>query len=190
METVITPQFKINFPNLFKPRMNDLNGKAEYSLVALFPKGTDMSKLHAAIQKVCEKKWGTDATKWPKNIRHPFREQSDRAKYDDITKKEVLPPGYERGGLYMNLKSTNQPGVVNQRVEKILDPEEIYSGCECIASVRPFAYSQAGNNGVSFSLLNVQKVKDGEPLSGRTRAEDHFTPISQDPDFNASSIFS
>ena len=31
-----------------------------------------------------------------------------------------------------------------------------------------------GNNGVACGLNNVQKVADGEPLTGRSRAEDDF----------------
>jgi hypothetical protein len=40
-----------------------------------------------------------------------------------------------------------------------------------------YAYDQAGNKGVSFGLLHIQKVKDGESFGNRTRAEDAFAPV-------------
>ena len=48
----------------------------------------------------------------------------------------------------------------------VIDPDDIYSGCICVASVTAFAYDQAGNKGVSFFLNSVLKLRDGDRLGG------------------------
>jgi hypothetical protein len=176
MANVNTPIFRVSYPNVFKPAFNKLNNKEEFSVVALFKKGEDLTKLKQAAQAAIEKKWGTDKTKWPKNLRSPFRDQAERAK--DVDGKRILPAGHEEGAIFLNLKSSQRPGVVDQQVQAIINESEFYSGCYAIASVNAYAYSQLGNNGVSFGLGNLQKVKDGEPLGNRARPEADFAPIS------------
>ncbi|PWG75044.1 hypothetical protein DF186_14750, partial [Enterococcus hirae] len=44
-------------------------------------------------------------------------------------------------------------------------------------SIRPFTYDVSGNRGVAFGLQNVQKLRDGDPLGGRTKPEDDFEPM-------------
>lgn len=193
MANVNTPAFRVSYPNVFKPRKNDLNDKMEYSIVALFKKGEDLTKLKEACQKAIVDKWGPDKTKWPKNLRTPFRLQEERAK--EVDGKRILPAGHEEGAVFLNLKSNRKPGVVDQNVQDIINEEEFYAGCWARASVNAFAYSQKGNNGVSFGLGNIQKVKDGEPLGNRARPEEDFAPIQSDEPTgaapaNATDIFS
>jgi hypothetical protein len=57
----------------------------------------------------------------------------------------------------------------------INDPKEIYPGAIVKASLRAYAYSVNGNNGVSFALGNLQKIKDGPRMDGRLSASDEFT---------------
>lgn len=187
MANVVTPEFRVSFPVVFAPRKNELNGKMEYSIVALFKKGEDLSKLKKACQEAIEKKWGVDQKKWPKNLRLPFRDQNEREKLNEETGKMFLPDGYEAGAIFLNLKSSQKPGVVDQKVQPIIDQAEFYAGCYAIASVNPFAYSQAGNNGVSLGLQNIQKVRDGEPFGGRTKAENDFAPVENG---DSTSLFS
>lgn len=169
---VTTPFFRVSYPNVFKPRLNKLNNKEEYNIQCLFPKGTDLTSLKQAAQSAMEKKWGSDQAKWPKNIRTPFRNQGDRAK-DGKT-----PMGYEDGAIYLNLRTDKRPGVVDQNRNPILDENEFYAGCWARATISAYAYDQAGNRGVSFGLLNLQKVKDDEPLGTRVSAEDDFQPVA------------
>ncbi len=189
MANVMTPNFRVSYPSVFKPKKNDLNGKDEYSVVALFPKGADLSKLKAAAQTVVTEKWGTDPKKWPQNLRLPFRDQGERAKEDEYSGKRVLPSGYEAGAIFMNLKSTQRPGVVDEKVQDILDESQFYAGCFARATVNFFAYDQKGNRGVSVSLINIQKVKDGDPLSGRAKAQDDFAPVEDSSDGSATGLF-
>lgn len=173
--SLVTPEFRVSFPSVFKPATNRLSNKEEYSIVALFPKGADLSKLKEAAKKAATDKWGPDQKKWPKNLRMPFRDQAEKAK--DVDGRQVLPPGHVEGAIFMNFKSQQKPGVVDQNVQPILDQSEFYPGCWAKASVRVYAYDQMGNAGISFGLGNVQKVKDGEPFGSRSNAEDEFAPV-------------
>jgi len=174
---VLTPEFRVSFPKVFKAERNDLNGKDEYSVVALFPKGADLSAMKAAAKAACEKKWGSDPKKWPKNMRAPFRDQVDRAKTDDDD-NEYLPAGYEAGAFYVNLKSIKRPGLVDAKVQDIIDESDFYGGCYARAQVNAFAYEQKGNAGVSFGLNHIQKLKDGESFGAAKRnASDVFESV-------------
>lgn len=168
---VSTPKFRVSFPNVFRPRKNEKNGKEEYSLMALFPKGADLSALTKACQEACEKKWGKDSSKWPKGLRSPIRDQAEREK------EGVLPPECVAGAKFINMKSNLKPGVVDQNVQVIMEESEFYAGCYARASLSAYAYDQQGNKGVAFGLRNVQKMGDGEPLGTISRPEDDFKPI-------------
>lgn len=175
---VLTPEFRVSYPKVFKAERNDLNGKDEFSLVALFPKGADLSKLKAAAKSACEKKWGTDPKKWPKNLRDPFRKQDDREKEDDDG-NAYLPDGYERGAFYLNLKSQKRPGLVDAKVQDIIDESDFYGGCYARAQINAFAYEQKGNAGVSFGLNHVQKLRDGDSFGSAVRnASDVFEAVA------------
>ena len=67
-----------------------------------------------------------------------------------------------------------KPGLVDKNLNPILDKTEVYSGCYGRASVSFFPYAAAGNNGVGCALNHLQKLEDGEPLGGMSRAEDDF----------------
>jgi len=179
MSNTITPKFRASYANVFQAKKNDLNDKMEFSIVALFPKGADLSELKAAAAAAAKEKWGD---KVPKNLRSPFRSE----KQDGST-----PDGMEDGGSFMNFKSNQKPGLIDARNQDIIDPVEFYSGCWARASVRAFAYDQKGNCGISFGLQNLQKLADGEPLGGsRVKASDEFKPVeTTEAGASASSIF-
>jgi hypothetical protein len=164
----ITPEFRVSYPKVFKPERNDLNGKDEYSVVALFAPGADLAKLKAAVKAAAEKKWGTDQKKWPKNMRSPFRDQGEREKEDDDGNK-YMPDGYVKGATMVTFKSTKKPGLVNARNEDIIDDSDFYGGCYARAQVNAAAYDQKGNAGVSLYLNHLQKLRDGESFGSVAR---------------------
>jgi hypothetical protein len=177
MSTVMTPKFRVSFPNVFKPKKNELSGKDEYSVMALFPKDADLTSLKKAAQEAIEEKWGKDRNKWPQNLKTPFRDQGEKAKFDEASGKKVLPVGHVEGAIFMNLKSSQRPGVVDQNVQDMIVETDFYAGCWARATVSAYAYDQKGNKGVAFGLQNIQKVAEGEPLSGRLKAIDEFAPV-------------
>lgn len=172
-DSVMTPEFRASYANVFRPgkAMND-GEEGKYGVTALFRKGEDLRKMEAAAKEAIIEKWGADKSKWPKNIRLPFRDQAEREK------DGALPAGHEAGAIFVNFTSKQKPGLVDKNVNPIIEETEFYSGCWARATVRAFAYDQKGNRGVAFGLQNVQKVRDDEPLGGRRRAEDDFQPLS------------
>lgn len=181
---VTTPTFRVSYANVFKAKKNDLNGKDEFSLVAVFAKGENLDALKKAAKIACIKKFGADESKWP-TIRSPFRDHREKMK------DGKLPEGHEVGGIFLNLKSTNRPQIVDQNVQEIIEEHRFYSGCYARASIGAYAYSQKGNNGVAFGLNHLQLVKDGPPMGGRPRVEDAFKAVEvETADSDAGSIFS
>lgn len=199
----MTPKFRVSFPKVFKAEVNKMSGKEEYSLTAIFPKDSDLSKVTSAIEAAAEEKWGPDKKKWPKPLRNPIRKAEDMAQKDDegnAIKDEngtfILSPGHEAGGLWVRLKSKQKPGLIDAKRDPIIDETQFYAGCWARATVKAFAYEQAGNKGVSLWIQNIQKLSDGDAIGGgRPKAEDQFEAISDLTDAasnssSADSIFS
>ena len=59
---------------------------------------------------------------------------------------------------------------------------EVYSGCYARVSVNFYAFNSNGNRGIACGLGNIQKVRDGEPLGGKSSAADDFA-TDLDDDF-------
>lgn len=176
MAVIKTPKFRVSYPKVFKPELNKLSKKMEYSLVALFANGQDLTAMYAAAEEALKEEFGENKAKWPKNLKNPFKKQEDRADVET----GVLPSGHEAGAIYMNLKSSQKPGLVDQQVQHITDESSFYAGCWAIASVNCKAYNfeDGVSTGVAFYLNNIQKVADGEPLSPRPSPEADFAPIA------------
>ena len=66
----------------------------------------------------------------------------------------------------------------------ILERSEVYSGVYGRASINFYAFNSNGNKGIACGLNNLQKIRDGEPLGGKPRAEDDFA-TADDDDFLA-----
>ena len=78
--------------------------------------------------------------------------------------------------------------IVDRKVQPIIDPMECGSGDYCNVSVNFYAYNANGNRGVAAGLGNIQKIKDGERLAGKTSAAADFAEVECDED--GESIFS
>lgn len=162
---VLTPEFRVSFPAVFQPKAAAEGQEPKYSIVMLFPKTTDLTPLKAAVRAAIVEKWGADQAKWPKGLRLPFRDGSEKdyEGYENVT--------------FCTASTKNRPGLVDQNVQPIINAEEFYGGCYARATIAAFAYDKAGNKGVSWGLRNVQKMRDGEPFSGRTKPENDFDAI-------------
>lgn len=174
-DNVLTPEFRLSFPSLFvptKPASAKPEQKEKYGCAMIFGEGADLKALTKARDAAAKEKWGDNI---PKGLRNPIKDQGE-----SVDKNGEIRDGYTDGLFYINASSLQRPGVVNAQVESIIDESEIYAGCYARATVRAFAYGGPGTGfkaGVSFGLQNVQKLRDGDPLGGRTKAEDDFAPI-------------
>ncbi len=161
---------KISYPNLFKPKLNTLSAKNQYSVDLLFSKNTnDIDVIKKAIETEIRESF-PDAIKNPaklKAIRNPIKD-------GDGTKEKTGEPysSEYHGHWFITLKNERKPGVVDAKLQPIVNEEEIYGGCFGRASFTTYSYPKAGSKnqaigrGVSLSLVNFQKVRDGEPLGG------------------------
>ena len=89
-----------------------------------------------------------------------------------------------KNSYFVNANSLTPPQVVDKDVKPILEHSEIYSGVYARVSINFYAFNSSGNKGIACGLGNIQKIRDGEPLGGRTNAEDEFT-TEADEDFLA-----
>ena len=168
-DNVITPEFRVSYPQVLQSKLNDLNGKQEYSCVALFAKGADLKALKTNAQAAAKEKWGD---KIPAKLKSPFRDQGEKEK------EGKLPDGLEAGAIFLTLKAQHRPGLVDANLQPIIDASDFYAGCWARAQVRAYAYDQKGNVGVAFGLQNLQKMRDGDSLGGRVKAEDAFEAVA------------
>jgi hypothetical protein len=168
---LITPTFRVSFPAVFTPRKaneQDANAVAKYSVQMIFDKTTDLTELKNAVRAAVVEKWGADKAKWPKKLTMPFRDGSEKD-YD----------GYGPDVIFISASSKMKPGLVDENIQPIIEPSEFYGGCYARATVNAFAWEFMGKAGVSFGLRNIQKVKDGDPFGGGSKAENDFDAIPQ-----------
>lgn len=178
-QTCITPEFRVSYPNILTSRDVEKDTKdggketvKEYGLNGIFPPNADLTALKKLAENALIEKLGADKTKWPANLRSPFRKCEERMK------DGVLPDGYVAGGTFINVKSKTRPGLVDANVQPIIDETQFYAGCYARAQVHAYYYEHKGNRGISFGVDNVQKLRDGDSLSGRMKAEDAFEPVA------------
>ncbi len=81
---------------------------------------------------------------------------------------------------YFVAKSKKAPEVVDQKLHPIYDKSAIYSGCIVNASFTFVPYKAGFNCGVTALLGNIQLVRAGKNLYGRTHAKDEFSVIEDD----------
>lgn len=192
---LITPEFRVSYPYIFEPQTqknDDGTTRKEYSLVAIFPAGADLTAFANDRVRILEAEFGAKEN-WPENLRSPFRKCKEKWKVVDG--KQVIPEGYEEGdACWMTFKATekHRPGLVDQNMQDIIEPKDFYPGCYARASVNLYYYShKKGGKGVSVGLLNVQKTRDGKPLGGSAMSKptDDFTPVAGASGGSASSVF-
>lgn len=171
---VITGKVRFSYANVFEPRKND-NGTEKYSVSLLIDK--DDTKTINSIKKAIEsaKKAGVSkfGGKIPAKLKEPLRD-GDEEREDDENYK---------GKYFVNANATTKPGLVDSKGRPIIDSTEFYSGCYGYASITFYAFNSKGNKGIACGLNNLMKTDDGEPLGGRSRAEDDFANlITEDED--------
>ena len=154
---------------------DSVNGsEPKYSVSAIVPKSD--KKTIAAINVAIEQAKQDSVSKWggkvPANLKLPLRD-GDIDRPDDEAYK---------GAVFFNANSRQAPQVVDAHVQPILDQNEVYSGCYGKISVTFYGYNSNGNRGIAAGLGNIQKLKDGESLGGRSTAAEDFE-TEEDDDF-------
>ena len=179
MRVITGPNTRWSYANVWEAKSIN-GGTPKFSVSLIIPKSDTktVEKIKAAIQAAYQegeaKLKGNGKTVPPlESIKAPLRD-GDLDRPDD--------PAYENSYV-INANSTVAPGIVDIDRQPILERSEVYSGVYGRASINFYAFNSNGNRGIACGLNNLQKVRDGEPLGGRTRAEDDFADLDDDDDF-------
>lgn len=171
---VVTGIVRLSYANVWEPK--SINGGAEkYSVSLIIPKsdkktiGDIEDAINNAIKEGVSKFGGKIPNKAA--LKLPLRD-GDLERDDEAYKDS----------FFVNANSTTPPQIVDTKVQPILDRSEVYSGVYARVSVTFYAFNSNGNKGIACGLGNIQKVRDGEPLGGRSNAIDDFTTLD-DEDF-------
>ena len=177
--SVVLEEIMILYPHLFEPRVAKgapSDAVPTYQLVALLPPSFDLGPLHQLALTAAESMFGSDAKKLiaAGAIKNPFRSQLEQAA------KGKMGFSDDPNAKYINVKSEMQPGVVDQKLQPILDPSKIHGGVICNVQVNAFPWNHpTGGKGLSFGLQNVQLVRDGPKIgSGNPDPKSAFRPLS------------
>lgn len=168
MTKVVTGKVRFSYAHVHQPHAITEGQDKKYSVSILIPKKdkATIAKIKAAIDEAIEagksKKFGG---KIPKNLKMPLRD-GDEEREDDEN---------YAGHYFINASSKDKPQLVDSELNEIIEKDEFYSGCYGRASVNFYAFDAQGNKGIACGLNRLQKLEDGERLSGDSgSAEEDF----------------
>ena len=155
-----------------------INGGApKYSVSLIIPKSD--TKTVTAVKNAIQAAYDEGQSKLKGNsksvpaltaIKTPLRD-GDAERPDDEAYKD---------SYFINANSATAPGIVDAARNPIIEHSEVYSGVYGRASINFYAFNSNGNKGIACGLNNLQKISDGEPLGGKTSAEDDFADEDED----------
>lgn len=170
---VVTGIVRLSYANVWEPASIN-GGTPKYSVSLIIPKSDEktISAINAAIDAAIKDGAPKFGGKIPARaaLKLPLRDGD--AERDDEAYKD---------SYFVNANSMTAPQIVDRTVQPILDRGEVYSGCYARVSINFYAFNTNGNRGIACGLGNIQKVKDGEPLGGKSSAADDFvTEVNDD----------
>jgi hypothetical protein len=176
MKVITGHNTRWSYANVWEPK--SINGGAlKYSVSLIIPKSDSktVAKIQAAIEaayKEGESKLKGSGRSVPalSVLKTPLRD-GDTERPDD----EAYADSY-----FINANSASAPGIVDADRQPVIDRSEVYSGAYGRVSINFYAFNSNGNKGIACGLNNLQKMKDGEPLGGKSRAEDDFASEEED----------
>lgn len=167
---VVTGTVRLSYANIWEAKSIN-GGMPKFSASLIIPKSdtVTINKVIDAIQAAYTegegKLKGNGKTVPPlATLKTPLR-CGDTERPDD--------PAYA-DSYFINANSATPPGVVDLARNIIPERSEIYSGVYARASINFYAFNSNGSRGIACGLSNIQKIRDGEPLGGKSRAEDDF----------------
>lgn len=165
-----------SYCNAWEPKSIN-GGTPKYSVSLIIPK-TDtvtVEKIKAAIKAAYDEgqsklKGNGKSVPALSAIKTPLRD-GDLERPDDAA---------YANSYFVNANSATDPGIVDANCQPIIDRSEVYSGVYGRASINFYAFNSNGNKGIACGLNNLQKIRDGESLGGKSRAEDDFADDDDD----------
>ena len=164
---------RLSYAHIWEP--SSINGGTpKYSVSVLIPK-TDkqtVNAINAAIDAAIDEGVAKFNGKKPgrESIKLPLRDGDKERPNDEAYK----------GHYFVNANSQTKPDIVDTNVDPILNRSEVYSGCYARVSLNFYAFNTNGNRGIACGLGNIQKIRDGKPLGGKTSAADDFDMVEEE----------
>ena len=178
LKVITGPDTRWSFANVWEPKSVN-GGTPKFSVSLIVPKSDTktVAKLKAAIEAAYregEAKLKGNGKSVPPMaaIKNPLRD-GDIERPDDAAYANAY---------FINANATAAPGIVDADRNPILTRSEVYSGVYGRASISFYSFNSNGNKGIACGLNNLQKMRDGEPLGGKTSAESDFA-TEEDEDF-------
>ena len=173
---VVTSVVRLSYANVWEPK--SINGGVEkYSVSLIIPKSDTktLTAIQKAIDAAIEEGRGKFGGKSPNKsaLKLPLRDGDI-----DRPEDEAYANCY-----FVNANSSTAPEIVDKARDPILNRSEVYSGVYARVSINFYAFNSNGNRGIACGLGNIQKVRDGEPLGGKTSAADDFASDYDGDDF-------
>ena len=176
MKVITGPNTRWSYANMWEPKSIN-GGTPKYSVSLIIPKSdkvtveTIKKAIQAAYEEGQSKLKGNGKSVPSRSVlKTPLRD-GDLERPDD----EAYANSY-----FINANSATALGIVDADRNTIIDRSEVYSGVYGRASINLYAFNSNGNKGIACGLNNLQKIKDGEPLGGKSRAEDDFATEEDD----------
>lgn len=171
---------RLSYANIWEPKQVNGTGDPKYSCCLLIKKSDTaaVAKIRAVIEAI--KKDPKALAKWggklppEKSFKSPLRD-GDEEKDDE---------NYA-GCWFLNATANEnrRPRIIDRACNEVLDQDEVYSGCYANVKIGLFAYSASGNKGIGAGLEVIQKVRDGERLSGGNSTDGFEVLDDDDADF-------
>lgn len=171
---VVTGVVRLSYANVWEA-VSINGGTPKYSVSLIIPKSDTktIEAINAAVDVAIKEGAAKFGGKIPNKaaLKLPLRDGD--VERDDEAYKDAY---------FVNANSTSAPQIVDRAVQPILDRGEVYSGCYARVSINFYAFNSNGNRGIACGLGNIQKVRDGEPLGGKSSAAADFA-TDLDDDF-------
>ena len=167
---VVTGKVRLSYEHIMKPYKSPNAGpddEAKFSVTVLVPKTDTATKALLDAGIAAAKKRGIETKKYKEGT------PTDRLPTpiwdgDGFRADGYTPFGPECKGMWVftaSCSADRKPAVVDASGNSILDASEVYSGIWGRFTMNAYPYNRSGS-GISFGLLNFQKLEDDEPLGG------------------------
>lgn len=170
---VITGMVRFSYAHVFEPYGDGEDKK--YSVSLIIPKDDKLTIDN--IKKAMENAHSA-------GVKSTFKNKKVKDIYAVLRDGDEERPDESvyANSYFINASAKTKPGIVDKYKRAIEDTTEFYSGCYGIASINLYPYNTNGNVGIACGLNNLMKIKDGETLGGRARAEDDFAGFGEEID--------
>lgn len=164
---VVTGVVRLSYAHVWEAAKIGENGKEKFSVSLIISEDDKetLDKINKAIEEAIQEGVNTKfGGKRPNQaaLKLPLRSGDEK---DD--------PAYEHA-YFLNANSNTAPQIVDKECQPILDRGECVSGDYARVSITFYPYNVNGNKGVACGLGNIQVIRKGEPLGGKSNAQTDF----------------